>query len=121
IDDCDGGDILLRAEALELPIRPGFTKGRPRFDRNGPLAGHAEIGRVHIERFAGLSPIIEDYQLRGAVHLRLYLDGTFDDPNAAAIIDLEDAWITLPLDTPNPENATLGPMRTQANLKIANA
>lgn len=120
-EDCDGGDVLLRAEALALPIQPGFTKGRPRFNRKGPLAGHAEIGRIQIEKFSGLSPIIKDYNLRGALHLRLYLDGTFDEPNAAAIVDLEDAWVTLPLEAQNPEDATIGPIRTQANLKIANA
>lgn len=119
--DCHGGDVLLRAEGLVLPIQPGFTKGRPRFNRKGPLVGHAEIGRVQLEKFSGLSPLIEEYNLRGALHLRLYLDGTFNDPNAAAIIDLEDAWVTLPLETDNPDEATIGPIHTQANLKIANA
>lgn len=119
--DCSGGDVLLRAQDLVVPIEPGFSSVGPRFNAKGPLGGHAEIGRIDIEKLSGLSEVIEEYQLKGGVHLRLYLDGTFNDPNAAAIIDLDDVWVTLPIEGADPKDATLGPIENQINLKIANA
>lgn len=121
-DDCSGGDVLLRAQELIVPVEPGFSSVGLRFNPNGPLGGHAEIGRLDIEKFSELTDIIDEYGLKGSVHLRLYLDGTFNDPNAAAIIDLQDVWVTLPLENATkPEDATLGPIETQINLKVANA
>lgn len=120
--DCSGGDVLLRAQELIVPAEPGFSSVGLRFNPKGQLGGHAEVGRVQIEKLAGLTDIIDEYGLKGYVHLRLYLDGTFNDPNAAAIIDLEEVWVTLPLEgAKKPEDAMLGPIETQINLKIANA
>lgn len=120
-EDCSGGDVLLRAQELVVPIEPGFSSVGPRFNPKGPLGGHAEIGRIDIEKLRGVSDVIETYQLKGGVHLRLYLDGTFNDPNAAAMIDLDDVWMTLPIEGAAPEDATLGPIENQISLKIANA
>jgi len=120
--DCSGGDVLLRAQELIVPVEPGFTSVGLKFNPKGQLGGHAEIGRIQIEKLSGLSDMIDEYKLKGYVHLRLYLDGTFNDPNAAAIVDLEDVWVTFPLEkATKPEDATLGPIETQINLKVANA
>lgn len=115
--DCDGRQTLLHADALILPILPGFTKVGPRFDERGVLSGYVEIGPLAIERVAEEIEAAAAYKPRGIVGLKMFLDGSFQHPNVAAILSLQDFWLTIPL-AGGKQPVEFGPVSTVMNAKL---
>lgn len=115
--DCEGRQTLLYAQDLVLPILPGFTRVGPRFDERGVLAGTAEIGPLDVAIVASEVPAAAPYNPRGIVGLRLSLDGTFMEPNVAAILSVEEVWVDLPIHENAPAIA-FGPVSGMANVKL---
>lgn len=115
--DCEGRQTLLDARDLVLPILPGFSSVGVRFDEKGVLGGYAEIGPLDIRKVAAEVEAAAAYRPRGDVGLQLFLDGTFLQPNVAAILTLEDFWVDIPMGEGKPA-VEFGPVRTVMNLKV---
>lgn len=117
--NCENGSLLLNADNLVLPIRPGFTSVGPNFYPKGPLDGYAEAGPIDIPRFYGMVDILETWKVRGRVGLKMMAGGNFDQPNVGIWAKIEDVSVTVP-GYGSDADAELRDIDAKLTLKIAN-
>lgn len=95
-EDCSGDTPFLKADAMVLPILPGFRGGMPRFDDRGAFQGQGVIGPLELADITTGIPSLAALNLTGRIALDMQLDGSFEKPVVALILRVEDLWVDVP-------------------------